>query len=52
MSHGEAIFSPAIAERLTQYFAALGHTALPVFPELTEREREILGLLAQGRSNA
>ena len=53
VSHGEAIFSPAIAERLTQYFAALGHTALPsVFPELTEREREILGLLAQGHSNA
>jgi DNA-binding NarL/FixJ family response regulator len=53
VSHGEAIFSPAIAERLMQYFAALGHTALPsAFPELTEREREILGLLAQGRSNA
>jgi DNA-binding NarL/FixJ family response regulator len=52
VSHGEAIFSPAIAERLTHYFAALGQTALPsVFPELTEREREILGLLAQGHSN-
>jgi DNA-binding NarL/FixJ family response regulator len=52
VSHGEAIFSPAIAQRLTQYFATVGHAALPsAFPELTEREREVLGLIAQGRSN-
>jgi DNA-binding NarL/FixJ family response regulator len=53
VSHGEAIFSPAIAERLTQYFAALGQASLPqAFPELTDREREVLGLLAQGCSNS
>jgi DNA-binding NarL/FixJ family response regulator len=52
VSHGEAIFSPAIAVRLTQYFAVLGQTQLPpAFPELTDREREILGLIAQGCSN-
>jgi DNA-binding NarL/FixJ family response regulator len=52
VSHGEAIFSPAIAERLTQYFAALGQAPLsPVFPDLTDREREVLGLIAQGHSN-
>jgi DNA-binding NarL/FixJ family response regulator len=52
VSHGEAIFSPAIAQRLTQYFAALGQVPLPqAFPELTDREREILGLIAQGYSN-
>jgi DNA-binding NarL/FixJ family response regulator len=52
VSHGEAIFSPAIAERLTQYFAALGQARLsPVFPDLTDREREVLGLIAQGHSN-
>jgi DNA-binding NarL/FixJ family response regulator len=52
VSHGEAIFSPAIAQRLTQYFATVGHMAPPsAFPELTEREREVLGLIAQGRSN-
>jgi DNA-binding NarL/FixJ family response regulator len=53
VSHGEAIFSPAIAQRLTQYFATLEHAALPsAFPGLTEREYEILGLIAQGRSNS
>ena len=52
VSHGEAIFSPAIAGRLTQYFAALEKASLPqAFPELTEREREVLTLIAQGRSN-
>jgi DNA-binding NarL/FixJ family response regulator len=52
VSYGEAIFSPAIAQRLTQYFATLEHAAMPVaFPDLTEREREVLSLIAQGRSN-
>jgi len=53
VSHGEAIFSPAIARRLTQYFATLGNISLPQsFPELTEREREVLALIAQGCNNA
>ena len=52
VSRGEAIFSPAIAERLIHYFAALRPiTADLAFPELTEREREILHLIAQGHSN-
>lgn len=49
---GEAIFSPAIATRLIEFFAASRPAAPPqVFPELTEREREILELIAQGHSN-
>lgn len=53
VGHGEAIFSPSIARRLTQYFAMLGSTSLPqAFPELTDREREILVLIAQGCNNA
>lgn len=49
---GEAIFSPAVATRLIAFFGSLRPEALPqAFPELTEREREILDLLAQGRSN-
>ena len=53
VSHGEAIFSASIAGRLTHYFATLGAAALPyAFPELTEREREILVLIAQGANNA
>ena len=53
VSHGEAIFSPSIAGRLTHYFATPGKASLPqAFPELTEREREILALIAQGWNNA
>ncbi|MBL8057571.1 MAG: response regulator transcription factor [Anaerolineales bacterium] len=53
ISRGEAIFSPAIANRLIDFFAA-PHPLVPkeVFPALTDREREILGLLAQGQANA
>jgi DNA-binding NarL/FixJ family response regulator len=48
---GEAIFGPAIAERLMAYFAA-GSAAAHPFPELTERERDVVGLIARGRTNA
>jgi DNA-binding NarL/FixJ family response regulator len=53
VGHGEAIFSPAVATRLIDYFAQ-PHIAVPreLFPALTEREREILVLLARGHSNA
>ena len=53
VAHGEAIFSPSIAQRLVQYFANM-QSILPqaAFPDLTEREREILGLIALGKSNA
>jgi RNA polymerase sigma factor (sigma-70 family) len=50
---GEAIFSPAIATRLMDFFASMRPTELPqVFPELSDREREILSLIAQGYKNA
>jgi DNA-binding NarL/FixJ family response regulator len=52
VANGEAIFSPAVARRLTQLFttapsARLGQT----FPDLTPREEEILHLMAQGYAN-
>ncbi len=52
VGRGEAIFSPAIAERLMDYFTAT--KSLPyanTFPDLTDREREVLALIARGRSN-
>ena len=50
---GEAIFGPGVARRLMAYFARPAPRPDPTaFPELTEREREILDLVARGRSNA
>ncbi|MGH2443972.1 MAG: response regulator [Chloroflexota bacterium] len=52
VSHGEAIFGPTIANRLMQFFAGLKPGAAQhVFPELTEREHEILALMAQHQTN-
>jgi DNA-binding NarL/FixJ family response regulator len=53
IGRGEAIFSPAIAQRLIHYFA-LPRPSLAelAFPDLTERERELLQLMAIGLSNA
>jgi DNA-binding NarL/FixJ family response regulator len=52
VASGEAIFGPAIARRLMQYFATARPPGLAqTFPELTEREGEILVLIAQGRTN-
>ena len=53
VSQGEAIFSPTIARRLMGYFATprKNPQIAPLFPELTEREREVLTLLAQGYTN-
>ncbi len=48
IASGEAIFGPAIASRLIAYFSSADTTA---FPELTDREREVLELIAQGRNN-
>jgi DNA-binding NarL/FixJ family response regulator len=48
---GEAIFGASIATRMMSYFAGGSRTAT-AFPELTERELEILELIADGRSNA
>lgn len=53
VASGEAIFGPAIAKRLMSYFAAPHpRSALSeALPELTDRELEVLRLLASGFSN-
>jgi DNA-binding NarL/FixJ family response regulator len=49
---GTAVFGPSIAQRLIDYFGAQrSSAAAPPFPELTEREREILNLIAAGENN-
>lgn len=47
---GGAIFSPAIARRLINFFAVSSRRPDP-FPELSNREREILDLIARGKGN-
>ena len=51
-ARGEALFGPTIAARLTRFFAAPRPAGPPhLFPDLTDREREVLDLIAQGRNN-
>ncbi len=55
VASGEAIFSPTIAQRMTEYFATPGGdsktSSAQAFPNLTEREYEILSLMAEGYTN-
>ena len=56
VERGEAIFSPAIAQRMIQYFSAAISTSSSKkqsgeFAELSERELEILNLIARGDNN-
>jgi len=49
---GESLFSPSVASRVLAFFANVRPVAPTAFPSLTARERDILYLIAQGRSNA
>jgi DNA-binding NarL/FixJ family response regulator len=51
VGNGEAIFSPAIAQRMMNFFSARPDLPVELFPELTESERNVLRLMAQGISN-
>jgi len=49
---GDAIFSSAIARRVIEHFATGSGSSRAAFPSLTEREREVLELIATGKGNA
>jgi DNA-binding NarL/FixJ family response regulator len=51
VANGEAIFGPSIAARVMRYFAAPALREPQLFPELTDREREILQRIAHGATN-
>ena len=51
VSRGEAIFGPALAARLIRFFSGAPVSSSLPFPHLTEREREILDLMASGLTN-
>src|ERR687885_1069331 len=52
VASGEAVFGSGVAERIIGFFS-VPRSATPrrAFPELTEREEEILSLVAQGKTN-
>ncbi|MGF1509482.1 MAG: response regulator [Myxococcota bacterium] len=53
-AHGDALIAPSITARLLDRFAHAGASSLPAHPieALTEREEEVLLLVARGRTNA
>ena len=54
VASGEAIFSPGIAERVMHYFEhpLVSPAQAVTLAQLSEREREVLTLIAQGLTNA
>jgi DNA-binding NarL/FixJ family response regulator len=51
VGQGEAIFGPQIANRVVDHITKPAQLAVP-FPELTDRERDVLRLVAEGQPNA
>lgn len=52
VSRGGIVFSSGIAARVLAFFAGRDTATLVPFPALTDREREILDLVARGLTNA
>lgn len=53
VTDGEAIFSPGIAVKLVDFFNKMQPIVpVQVFPELSDREREVLQLISHGLKNA
>jgi DNA-binding NarL/FixJ family response regulator len=51
VASGSAVFGPSIAVRLVHLFEKEPAIGEAPFPELTQREREVLELIARGESN-
>ncbi|MEV4493469.1 response regulator transcription factor [Micromonospora coxensis] len=51
VANGEVLLGPAVAARAVSFLAGARAGSAAPFPELTDREREVLDLVAQGLSN-
>jgi DNA-binding NarL/FixJ family response regulator len=51
VASGEAVFGAGVAERIIGFFSAPRSAPQRAFPQLTEREEEVLSQVAQGKSN-
>lgn len=52
VASGEALYGPAVAARILQFFrTSRRDLPLAAFPDLTDREREVLDLIAAGHVN-
>jgi DNA-binding NarL/FixJ family response regulator len=51
VADGQVVYGSGVAERVMAFFAARSAVVGP-FPQLSEREREVLSFVAEGRANA
>lgn len=52
VADGQSVYGAGVAERVRGFFAAGSDAVVPPLPQLSEREREVLRLAAEGRPNA
>jgi DNA-binding NarL/FixJ family response regulator len=52
VGNGEAIFGAGVAQRMVGFFARARELGVQPFPDLTDREREVLAEIARGASNS
>jgi DNA-binding NarL/FixJ family response regulator len=53
VADGQAVYGAAVARRIAEFFSGDGNVKPPdPFPDLTPRERDVLGLLADGARNS
>jgi DNA-binding NarL/FixJ family response regulator len=51
VADGGSLFAPSVTRRLIEEFSTRPRSSIPALPDLTERETEVLRLIARGLSN-
>ena len=51
VADGQVVYGAGVAERVRAFFAARSGAAVGPFPQLSQREREVLRFVAEGRAN-